>query len=273
LYEGVTEYFTNLFQVNQGLITNEEFYDRIQEKITVSRNFDDTMSFTEMSQNILEKEYKDSYYNVYQKGALIGVTLDIRLRELSNGEIGLLDLMKQLTEMYGKNKPFEDEELFQVITELTYPEIGEFFQTYVIGTTPIPYNEFFSKVGLEMIKGQISVGYFLQDASTPYITVSADGGIIVRSDLPLSTFFKELGLQGGDLIKTINGKSYNVENVYDLIGDSAKWEVGNPISFTIIRNGREIELEGEIVEPMSTGMTLVEIMYPNDEQMSCDTAG
>ena len=267
LYEGVTEYFANLFQVNQGLISRQDFYDRIQEKISVSKNFDDTMSFTEMSRNILEDEYKDSYYNVYQKGALIGMALDIRLRELSNGDMGLLNLMKQLTGMYGKNKPFEDEELFPVIEELTYPEIGEFFSKYVGGTTPIPYNEFFKKVGLEMQEGEIPVGYFLQDPATPYITVNASGEILLRNDLPLSTFFKELGLEGGDVIKTINGKSYNVQNVYDLIGDSANWTVGDQISFGISRGGKEMEIEGKVVEPMATGLRLVEIMNPNDEQM------
>ena len=267
LYEGVTEYFANLFQVNQGLISNQEYYDRIQDKITVSRNFDDTMSFTEMSRNILEDEYKDSYYNVYLKGALIGMALDIRLRELSDGQMGLLDLMKQLTQMYGKDKPFEDEELIPVIVELTYPEIGEFFNSYVTGTTPIPYDEFFKKVGLEMREGEIAVGYFLQDQSTPYITVNAAGEILLRNDIPLSTFFQELEFQAGDVIKSIDGKAYNVQNVYDLIGDSANWKVGDAISITVVRNGEEIKLEGSIVEPMSTGLKLVEIMNPNGEQM------
>ncbi|MHA6280465.1 M61 family metallopeptidase [Salinimicrobium sp. CAU 1759] len=267
LYEGVTEYFANLFQVNQGLISRQDFYDRIQEKISVSKNFDDTMSFTEMSRNILEDEYKNSYYNVYQKGALIGMALDIRLRELSNGKMGLLELMKQLTNMYGKNKPFEDEELFTVIEELTYPEIGDFFEKYVSGTNPIPYNEFFEKVCLEMREGEIPVGYFLQDQATPYITVDASGAILLRDDLPLSSFFKELDLQGGDTIKSINGKSYNVQNVYDLIGDSANWNVGDPISFTISRGGNEMKIIGKVLEPMATGLRLVEIMNPNDEQM------
>lgn len=95
MYEGVTEYFANLFQVNQGLIDNQEFYNRMTDKISVSQRFDDTVPFTEMSKNILEEPYKDMYYNVYMKGALIGMALDIRLRELSGGQMGILDLMKK----------------------------------------------------------------------------------------------------------------------------------------------------------------------------------
>ncbi|HET8809996.1 MAG TPA: peptidase M61, partial [Flavobacteriaceae bacterium] len=120
MYEGVTEYFANLFQVNQGLITPAEFYDRMSKKIKTSRNFDDTMPFTVMSENILQDNYHDSYYNVYQKGALIGMALDIRLRELSNGETGILNLMKKLSQKYGKNKPFNDDELFDDIVAMTY---------------------------------------------------------------------------------------------------------------------------------------------------------
>jgi predicted metalloprotease with PDZ domain len=267
LYEGVTEYFANLFQVNQGLITNQQFYDRMNEKIKTAQNFDDTMSFTVMSQNILEKEYKDSFYNVYQKGALIGMALDIRLRELSSGRMGLLDLMKKLTSKYGKDRPFKDDELFGVITELTFPEIGEFFDTYVSGTTPIPYEEFFQKVGLEMREGEIPVDYFLQDQSTPYITVNAAGDILVRNDIPLSTFFTKTGLKGGDIIKSINAKTYIVENVYDLISDSMKWSAGDDISIVIVRDGTKEEIKSKVIEPMSKGLRLVELMNADGEQM------
>src|SRR5690606_28242510 len=137
MYEGVTEYFANLFQVNQDLITNQDFYDRMTGKIETSRRFDDTMPFTVMSENILDDEYHSSYYNVYQKGALIGMALDIRLRELSHGETGILDMMKKLSLKYGMDKPFNDEELFDEIVSVTYPEIETFLTTYISGTTPI----------------------------------------------------------------------------------------------------------------------------------------
>src|SRR5690606_35416776 len=106
MYEGVTEYFAHLFQVNQGLINDQEFYDRISSKVESSKNFDDTVPFTVLSQNILEEPYKSDYYNVYLKGALIGLALDIRLRELSDGKSGILNMMKDLSQRYGKDRPF-----------------------------------------------------------------------------------------------------------------------------------------------------------------------
>ena len=267
MYEGVTEYFANLFQVNQDLIENQEFYDRLVDKINTSRNFDDTMPFTVMSENILQEEYQNSYYNVYQKGALIGMALDIRLRELSDGEMGLLDLMKELSEKYGKDRPFNDDELIPVIVDLTYPEIQEFFDTYVSGTTPIPYDEFFQKVGLTLKEEPVRVGYFLKDQATPFITVNQQGEIVVRNDIKLSTFYEELGLQAGDVIRSINGKEYNAQNIYELITTAQSWEEGNDINLVITRNGQEQVIESKIIQPMATGIKLVEIPNANSEQI------
>jgi predicted metalloprotease with PDZ domain len=67
MYEGVTEYFANLFQINQGLITEEDFTTAFQTKWS-ARAMNDTMSFTTMSANVLKQPYKDQYINVYQRG-------------------------------------------------------------------------------------------------------------------------------------------------------------------------------------------------------------
>ena len=75
MYEGTTEYFANLFQINQGLIDAPDFYNRIMDKVSQAQRFDDTMSFTQMSAGIVEEPYQANYGNVYQKGALIGHNL------------------------------------------------------------------------------------------------------------------------------------------------------------------------------------------------------
>lgn len=267
MYEGVTEYFANLFQVNQGLIDSQAFYDRMNDKMNTAKNFDDTMPFTVMSENILEEEYENSYYNVYQKGALIGMALDIRLRELSEGRMGILDLMKKLTKKYGKNRPFNDDDLIGDIVAFTYPEIQEFFDLYVSGPTPIPYDEFFEKVGLELREDQVPVGYFLKDQATPYITVNQSGNIFMRNDIELNSFHKALGLQGDDMIKSLNGAEYTRANIYDFITASMQWKEGDKVSLTISRDGEELVLEGEVVEPTALGMRLVEKPNASDEQI------
>lgn len=267
MYEGLTEYFANLFQVNQGLISAQDFYDRLNEKILAAANYDDTVPFTVMSENILQDEFGDSYANVYQKGALIGMALDIRLRELSDGRKGILDVMKMLTEKYGKEKPFNDDELIPQIVELTYPEIQNFFDTYVSGPTPLPYDKFFEKVGLTLKEGLVPVGYFLKDQATPYITLNRAGNIFVREDIELNSFMEEVGLEAGDMIKSINGTTYSAQNIYDLIIASQGWKEGDAVSITVLRDGKEILLDAKLVQPKAKGLRLIEMPGADSSQI------
>ena len=258
MYEGVTEYFANLFQINQGLIDKQDFYDRISDKIKTAQQFDDTMPFTEMSKNILEEPYKDSYYNVYLKGALIGMALDIRLRELSNGDMGILDLMKALSNKYGMDKPFNDEELFNDIVSLTYPEIKTFLETYISGSTPIPYQEFFEKVGLTESEAQVNTGYFIK-GQIPYIDGDpATKELFFRENIEFNSFLKKLGVKGGDIIKSVNDEEYNIQNVYNLIMTAESWEEGEKVNFVVVRDGEEVELSTTASQPTDTETTLTE---------------
>lgn len=249
MYEGVTEYFANLFQVNQGLITEDEFYGRIADKITQSRQFDETMPFTKMSKNVLDAPYKDAYYNVYLKGALIAMCIDIQMRESSNGQRGILDLMHDLSKEYGMSKPFNDEDLFAKITSLTYPEVGQFLSTYVAGPTPIPYENYFAKMGVTKTMVQKSGNPFLKGQQVPYITVNPAKEIVILSNIDDNAFMTTLGIKANDVIVAINDTNYNLDNIYDLITTSMSWKDGDPITVKIKRDDKEEVIKGTVKLP------------------------
>lgn len=247
MYEGVTEYFANLFQINQGLIDEDEFYQRMVGKIGNAAKMNDTMSFTVMSANVLEKPYKDQYLNVYEKGALIGMCIDIIIREKSNGEKGILDMMQKLSAEYGAEKPFNDDELFDKIVSITYPEVGAFIKTHIEGTTPINYDEFFAKVGVGKGKIQVPMNPFLKNETTPLVTInSTTKEIIVRSDLEINDLMKSLGMKGGDIILAVNDVNYNLDNIYEMIMSSQDWKEGDAVSMKIKRDGKEQTVSGKV---------------------------
>jgi predicted metalloprotease with PDZ domain len=70
MYEGYNRIFCKFIQINQGLIDEQNFYNRILEKLNYSKRYDDKMSFTEMSSGIVDEPFQTNYGNVYQKGAL-----------------------------------------------------------------------------------------------------------------------------------------------------------------------------------------------------------
>jgi predicted metalloprotease with PDZ domain len=249
MYEGVTEYFANLFQINQGLISEDDFYARIASKMTNSSNLNDTMPFTEMSANVLTKPYKDQYLNVYEKGALIGMCIDIIIREKSNGSRGILDLMRQLSAEYGVHKAFDDSELFGKITALTYPEVGAFLQKYVAGPNPIPYDEFLSKMGVVKTSVKNPGNPFIK-GQMPTIDIDPETKLIsVRSDIEPNIFFMNLGIKPGDQLIEVNQKAYNLDNIYELIMASQTWQEGDDVSVKIKRDGKEQFIKGKIQIP------------------------
>ncbi len=260
MYEGTTEYFANLFQIQQGLIDSTEFYQRIMDKINNSRSFDDKMSFTTMSKNILEAPYKENYANVYEKGALINMALDITLRELSGGEKGVLWLMKELSKKYGNNTPFNDEALIDEIVAMTYPEIRTFFDTYVIGKTPIDYETILNKVGLTTAVKQEESGYFLK-GEIPYIDVDreSDNAIFVRKGIELNSFFNELGVQGGDVINSINGTPIDLEAIRPIIGESFGWTPETEVTMEVQRGDSAVKLSGKAGNPVVEVETIVPV--------------
>lgn len=262
MYEGTTEYFANLFQVNQGLIKEQEFVNAMQSKIATSMNFNDAMSFTEMSKNILDGKYAANYSNVYMKGALISMCLDIILREESKGEYGIRDLMLDLSKIYGSKRPFKDSEIIPEIVQMTYPSVGEFFKTHVEGNTPIDYNKFFSKVGVEEKVETVNTSYFLDNKNQPFLRVNDKRDIVFTERM--NTALNALGVQAGDIAKTVNGTEFNLDNARGIIGKSFQWKEGDKIKMEVIRNGKTITLEGNYMKPEAESKSLQVMDLPEE---------
>lgn len=255
LYEGVTEYFAGNVQVKYGLITSDEYLDVLREKILTAENFKDTVPFTDISKFTLT-HFKDQYYNVYQKGALIGMCLDIKLRQLSEGEYGLQNLIADLSKKYGKAKPFEDAKLFDEITALTYPEIGEFLKQHVGGGEKLPLKEMFELVGLNYIEKfnspELSLG--LESNAVTLTEIDNAPKLAIANVKALNEQGKALAFNDGDILLKLNGEviPYNDQFRDFLQRQQQSLELGKKIAYTVLRKNetgvlQEVELSAEVM--------------------------
>ncbi|MCE7990906.1 MAG: peptidase M61 [Roseivirga sp.] len=252
MYEGMTEYFAGNVQVKHGLITPDQYLNVLRGKILQANQYNDTLPFTVMSKGTLD-EHAGQYGNVYQKGALIGMALDIKLRKLSDGAYGTQNLMAQLSERFGKNAAFQDDELFGVITEMTYPEIGKFFAKHVAGNEPLPYAELFKEVGVNFEESGMIKTYSLGIGQTN-ITIAQHEGkqmLAIANAQSLDEMGKALGLQNGDILYKMNGKEIpDLSAIQGFIGEQMQ-NLPNLENFTyvVLREvdgaKREIELSAE----------------------------
>ena len=246
MYEGVTEYFANLFQVNQGLITEQEFINSVRSKIIRASRYDDTMPFTEMSKNILEDKYARNYGNVYQKGALIGMTLDIILREESKGTYGVRNLMKDLSDRYGANKPFKDDEILDEIVKMTYPAVGEFFKNHLTGNNPIDYLSYLYKVGVVKKIDTYDSSYLVDSRNQLFIT--ANNKREIEFTKRTNSGLTALGIIGGDVLKLVNGEAINLQNARQIISKTVQLKEGDDLTFDIVRDGKAMKIQTKITK-------------------------
>ena len=272
MYEGVTEYFAQHFQIYEGLIEPAAYYEKIQRNILVSKNLDDTMSFTTMSENILEEPYASNYYNVYVKGSLIGMCIDILMREESNGNRSMLSLMKELSAKYGKEKPFVDDHLIAEITEMTYPSVGEFLTTHVVGGTPINYSDFLSKVGLTMSKDKVETSFIQSGTGFIFDADQEKGLIFFSKGVNDNSFWAEQGVIPNDIIKTVNGEKLTMQNAQAMLGKMYQWQIGMDIKVVLERDGEEVIIEAPLTQSYTSTLGIVEDENATAEQIASRNA-
>lgn len=233
LYEGTTEYHAHLVQEKYGLTSKEDFLGVLQQKIGNSRQrYIDTLPFTVMSANCLET-YAGQYGNVYQKGALIAMCLDIKLLQLSQGKYGILNLIGDLSKKYGKDKPFKDDELFAEIGKLTYPEIRLFLEKYVGGSQTLPLEEVFAAVGIDFMASVQDSVFTLGRIS---FEVDADKHQRISNLANMNDFGRSMGYKINDVILSVNSKAVTADNLDGVLADLYKTaQVGDLLNIDVLR--------------------------------------
>lgn len=262
LYEGVTEYSASHVRVRHGLMPLSQYLAELQQKITMASYFNDTVPFTTMSAGCLDI-YKNQYLNVYQKGALIGMSIDILLRELSGGKMGIQDLMRKLAESYGINQPFKDDELFDKITALTYPQMRSFFARHVEGREPLPYAEIFAKVGLQF--DPVANREVLSAGGVTLAYNPDSQRMKVFSTKKVNKFGEKLGYKEGDELITFDGMEVTKDNWADVVAKyQGRHKAGDKITVVVARpdgNGgfKETKLKAKAETARLRGQNIISV--------------
>lgn len=233
LYEGITEYFAGISQVKGGVITKDEYLTKVLKgKIrSAARYPTEKMSFTEMSENVLDKPYKKQYGQVYQRGALMGALLDIRIMELTGGQKDLHDIILTLRDKYGPNESFNDDEIIEEFVSLVHPDLQQFFDDYVTGREQLPVKEYLAKVGVDYdrrFEGEL-IAHPVNDNDVKR------SRLIVGQQMTIKKVGKDdfVGFQKGDKVSILDDKLFD--------GPEAL-EPGETIELTVMRDGKEIKL-------------------------------
>jgi predicted metalloprotease with PDZ domain len=150
LYEGVTEYFANLIQYKGGVVSPDEYLKQMESKLGNGLDFPVTeMSFTEMSERVLEEKYHKHYGQVYARGAVLGMLLDAEVQRLTLGKKSLIDVLLVLNSRYGKDKSFKEDTFISELVNEVHPDLQNFFTLYVEGKNQWKPNDQLNYLGIK----------------------------------------------------------------------------------------------------------------------------
>jgi predicted metalloprotease with PDZ domain len=154
LYEGVTEWASNMLLFRGGVVEEEDYIrNAVSMKIFIAEKYYENWSLKRLSDESFNGgDGARQYSNIYQKGSLVAGLLDIRLLELSDGTYGLRELILELIDKYGKGKPVIEATFIQDIVDMTYPEITDFFNRFVFSNETLPHKEYLSKIGFDYLQ-------------------------------------------------------------------------------------------------------------------------
>jgi predicted metalloprotease with PDZ domain len=263
--EGVTSAYASYALVRSGLWNKGHFYDDLAMQIgeLEARPARQWQSVEESSLDAWLEKYDDyntpdrsiSYYN---KGQLVGVLLDLSVRDATGNRKSLDDIMRQMYTEYAKAGKFYDESggIERAVEEIADKPYGDFFHRFVSGTDAIPYGEFLGLAGLQLklqTTNTADLGFWPQGEPGKDVTVSS---------LEPGSPAEIAGLHDGDVILPSDNKSSRQ--------DFAAWlrarSIGDRVALRVRRDGQESEISFLVGARQDRQYSIVEMPQPSDQQ-------
>ncbi len=171
----------------------------------------------------------NSSVNIYSKGELLSLWLDIMILEHSNGERSIQQIHQKLFEQFpAKIKGFSEKDLIQLLQQVGLNNAEKLWKDYVENTKELPLDELLSLVGLKL-------SYQSDDVIklTPFTGISlADGSRKISKVLKNSPAWKS-GLTVNDELVAINGLRITNKNLKNIL---KMYKVDEKISLSFFRN-------------------------------------
>lgn len=206
--EGVTNTYGSYTLVRSGIWNKQEFYQDLSSQITELevRSAEQWQSAEQSSLDTWLDKY--ALYNqpqrsvsYYTKGQVLGVLLDIVIRDRTDNQHSLDDLMRAMNQDFAKSGKFYRDSLDVKLTaeKITGGSLDDFFSKYVSGADPLPYTKLFSEAGLSLEEREsvrATLGFTMEREQDGTFSVA---GVEAGSNAERS------GLKVGDTVVRWNG--------------------------------------------------------------------
>jgi predicted metalloprotease with PDZ domain len=279
--EGVTSYYSYVALRRAGIWSDAQFRKQLSGEIQTlesepGRKLMSAESssfhawFYDRSPQMQETNFANTTISYYNKGALLGMLLDLEIRARTGGRKSLDDVMRLMYQHYYgapaatyylPGRGYEESDILRALNQVSGSDFTEFFRRYVQGTDSLPYSETLTRAGLEL-KTSAPEG-----SSAPSLGIQyrpADTGILITSVVPGSAADRA-GLGRDDLLVAVDNFSLATESLADRL---SIYPPGAEVPLTVQRHAdREIVMV-KLDPPARDNYTIEDLPDASSEQAS-----
>jgi len=262
--EGVTNTYAAYTLVRTQLWSKEQFYLDLSQQISTleSRPANQWQSAEESSLDAWLEKYPlynrpQESVSYYAKGQVLGVLLDILIRDHANNEKSLDDVLRMMNAEFARqNQPYRDSLDIRLTAEkVAGSSFEEFFQKYVAHAEPLPYQQVLGMAGLELrttTRKRPVLGFYAEREPSGELTAQ---GVDSESSAA------QAGLQEDDVILRWNGA--------DPPRNPERWlasqKPGTELRLTVQREDKQLALDFRIGEATETFYQVAEDSHASEK--------
>ncbi len=262
--EGVTNTYGSYTLVRSGIWNKDRFYEDLGQQITEleSRPANRWQSAEQSSLDAWLEKYQlynqpDYSVSYYTKGQVLGDLLDILIRDRTNNAKSLDDVLRIMNKDFAKQGKFYRDSLDVRLEaeKVAGASFEDFFQKYVAGIEPFPYQQVLGLAGLELrtTEHRLAMLGFAAERE-------ASGAFIVRG-VDADGLAAQAGLRVGDAILTWNGG--------EVPRRPARWVMeqnpGDLLALRIRRDDKELSIELRLGQIKETAYDVAEDSHATEK--------
>ncbi len=260
--EGVTSYYSYLCLLRSAVWSREEFLARLAneirtleyepgQKLMSAESSSFHAWFYDRSPQMQETNFANATISYYNKGAVLGLLLDLEIRARTSGKKSLDDLIVAMyrkfyqaaaESYYLPGRGYDDNDILRTANEISGSDFTSFFDQYIRATEPLPYQTTLRGAGLEL---RIATS---PDAppSLGVLTERVAGGVKITAVRPGSAA-ERAGLSRDDVLTAVDTLSLLDSELRDRL---RIYPPGTDVPLTVERHGHESRVSVTLDPPL-----------------------
>ena len=284
--EGVTQYYGYVHLLRAGLWTRAQFLERLADEIrklevgpgralmsAESSSFH--AWFYDRAPQMQETNFANATVSYYNKGALLGMLLDLEIRGRTRGVKSLDDVLRLMyrdfydagrtalpdaaSKYYLPGRGYAEKDILQALSSTAAGDMTHYFNQYISGLERLPYSEALHRAGLEL---RVSAA----QGSPPSLgafTRQQDRGVKIVDVLPGGAA-ERAGLSRDDILIDMDQLPLASE---DLNTRLKMYPPGTEVPFGVERHGRKLRISVKLDPPVPDQYSIEELKDATSDQV------